>query len=73
MSAPKSKADMSWPSIPAIQARSAGLKRSAIRSSIKRLEMLGNIKRIVGGGRGRSTLYRYARRHPGENTKGQTA
>ena len=58
-SAGRSGRRWSWPSIRAIIARSAGLKRRAVISSIKRLELLGHIDRIVGGGRGRSTLYSF--------------
>ena len=49
-----------WPSIPAIVARSAGLKRSAVKSSINRLVAWGYIiERIPRGHKGRSTLYSF--------------
>lgn len=49
-----------WPSIPAIEARSAGLKRSAVKSSLNRLEEWGYIiERIPRGHQGRSTMYSF--------------
>lgn len=45
-----------WPSIDAIQTRSAGLKRTAVKASLNRLEAWGYIiNRIPRGHKGRST------------------
>lgn len=47
-----------WPSLPLIEARSAGLKRTAVITALNRLVKHGYVERFPHGW-GRSTLYRF--------------